>query len=183
VTKVKSYHRMEMGRSSNFESTGLTGYHACGFDLRESPLLPISTYKSEIRRWMIELSKLVRLGAGPKRMNLNMEHLLVMHHLSKLLLSVSKHVHLHECLCDYLAVDDKVISSGDRISIESRGKYERHHLIQLIVWVMIELESRLRMAWRSKSIRYNSLLKKFQDPPAWFANIAEGFSNWKKLEM
>jgi hypothetical protein len=170
---------MEMGRSSNFESTGLTGCHACGFDLRESPLLPIATYKSEIRRWMIELSKLVTKGAGPKRMHLNMEHLLVMHQLSKLLLSVSKHVHLHECLCDYLAVDDKVVSSGDRISIETRDIYERHHLMQLIVWLMIDLEPRLRMAWRSKSIRYNSLIKDFHDPPAWFANIAESFANWR----
>lgn len=174
-----SYHRMEMGRSSNFESTGLTGCHECGFDLRESPLLPITTYKGEIRRWMIELSKLVTQGAGPKRLHLNMEHLLVMHQLSKLLLSTSKHVHLHECLCDYLTVDEKTARLGDRISIETRDINERHHLMQLIVWLMIDLEPRLRMAWRSKSLRYNSLLKDFHDPPVWFANIAEGFSNWR----
>ncbi len=112
-------------------------------------------------------------------MHLNMEHLLVMHQLSKLLLSTSKHVHLHECLCDYLAVDDKMVSLGDRIPIETRDIYERHHLMQLIVWLMIDLEPRLRMAWRSKSLRYNSLLKDFHDPPAWFVNIAEGLSNWR----
>jgi hypothetical protein len=129
---------------------------------------------------MIELSKLVTKGAGPKRMHLNMEHLLVMHQLSKLLLSVSKHVQLHECLCDYLAVDDKVVSSGDRISIETRDIFQRHHLIQLIVWLMSDLEPRLRMAWRSKSIRYNSLLKDFHDPPAWFANVVANFENWRE---
>lgn len=174
-----SYHRMEMGRSSNFETTGLTGCHVCEFDLRESPLLPITTYKSEIRRWMIELSKLVTHGAGPKRMHLNVEHLLVMHQLSKLLLSASKYVNLRECLCDYLAVEDKVASRGDRVSIEARDINERHHLMQLIVWLMIDLEPRLRMAWRSKSVRYNHLLKDFHDPPAWFAKIAEEFSNWR----
>jgi len=62
---------------------------------------------------------LLTQGAGLKRMHLNVEHLLVMHQMSKLLLSTSKYVSLRECLCGYLAVEDKVVSRGHRISIET----------------------------------------------------------------
>lgn len=44
---------------------------------------------------------------------------------------------------------------------------------------MINLEPRLRAAWRAKTVRYNLMLKDFPDAPAWYLNIIEGFSNWR----
>ena len=174
-----SYHRMEMGRSLNADALELANCHECGFDLRESAQGQISAYSSDIRRWIIDLSRVVTHGTNPKRLHIDLDQLRVMHQLTMLLLSKNKYVRLLEYLRDCLKVQDNAISKDDRVSIETRNIDERHQVIQLVGWLMLDLEPRLRAAWRNKSIRYNSLLKDFRDSPAWFIEIAEGFSNWR----
>jgi hypothetical protein len=33
---------------------------------------------------------------------------------------------------------------------------------------MVDLQPRLRMAWRAKAVRYNHLSKDFEDAPEWY---------------
>lgn len=70
------------------------------------------------------------------------------------------------------------LTSG-RVATETRPLYERHHLIQLIAWLMADLEPRLRIAWRAKAVRYNHLGKDFKNVPGWYLQIVGGFSDWR----
>ena len=69
--------------------------------------------------------------------------------------------------------------TSERIAFETRTLFERHHLIQLVAWLMAELEPRLRVAWRAKAVRYNHLGKDFEDAPEWYLKVVEGFANWR----
>lgn len=70
--------------------------------------------------------------------------------------------------------------TAGQVTTEPRPLHERHHLIQLIDWLMADLEPRLRMAWRAKAIRYNHLSNDFENAPAWYQKIAEGFADWRQ---
>ena len=67
-----------------------------------------------------------------------------------------------------------------KIPIETRPILERHHIVQLIALLMVDLEPRLRDAWRAKAVRYNHLLKDFDDAPDWYRDVVEGFSDWRR---
>jgi hypothetical protein len=102
----------------------------------------------------------------------------VMHHLIFMLSSRYSRVKLREYVCEQLNVADIPLTQGYP-SFESRSLAERHHLIQLMAWLMIDLEPRLRAAWRAKTVRYNLMFKDFPDAPAWYLKIVERFSDWR----
>jgi hypothetical protein len=101
-----------------------------------------------------------------------------MRQLAMLLTSRYSTVNLHAHVCDQIGIPEMNLTKG-RIPFESRSVGERHHLIQLIAWLMVDLEPRLRSAWRSKAVRYNHLLKDFDDAPGWFLDVVEQFSDWR----
>jgi len=51
--------------------------------------------------------------------------------------------------------------------------------MQLLGWLMLDLEPRLRTAWRAKAVQYNHLCKDYNNAPAWFQATALGFSDWR----
>ena len=109
---------------------------------------------------------------------IGLDVLRVMHHLTGLLTSRYQTVMLREYLCAQLGIDDIPMTHG-RVSIEARPLAERHHLVQLVVWLMVDLEPRLFRAWRDKAVRYNHLLKGFEHPPKSYLEVAETCSNWR----
>lgn len=56
---------------------------------------------------------------------------------------------------------------------------ERHHLMQLAAWLLMDLGGRLEEAWEAGAVRYNVLLKDYADPPRWYVEIVGKFSNWR----
>jgi hypothetical protein len=40
---------------------------------------------------------------------------------------------------------------------------------------MVDLESRLRGAWKAKAVRYNLMVKDFRDLPEWYSFLVENF--------
>jgi hypothetical protein len=72
-------------------------------------------------------------------------------------------------------VQDIELTGG--YAFEMRKIQERHHLLQLTCWLLSDLELRLTAAWRAKAVRYNMLLKDFDDPPTYYSLIVEKFSN------
>jgi hypothetical protein len=58
--------------------------------------------------------------------------------------------------------------------------HERHFLIQLSAWLLLDLEPRLRHAWLNKAVRYNNLLKDFYRVPGFYAEVVEGFSDLRR---
>lgn len=166
-----SFHRAEMGRGGLDEALELTMCHACGVDLRQSDARPVECYLLELKDWMIDLAK-----AGPGGTDL--DDWIVMHHLARLLMSDAAHLSLHEHLCQQVGTAEWAVPEG-RIPIESCELGQRHHLMQLIGYLILDLPSRMEDAWRARAIRYNHMLKDFRSAPVGYERMVSRFENWR----
>jgi TniQ len=166
-----SFHRAEMGRGGVDDALEMSMCHACGMDLRESHVQAIESYLPELKDWLIDLAK-----SGPEAVDLDDWN--VMHHLARLLMSDAAHLSLHEHLCRQLSAPEWVFPEG-RISIESCELGLRHHLMQLIGYLMLDLQGNLDAAWRARAIRYNHMLKDFRNAPGGYVQVVSRFENWR----
>ena len=172
-----AFHRLNVGQSSSLLIESLATCHQCALDLRRvspMPIISYSTHTSECQRILCAKTLSGHLQRDP----VSLDAMNVMHHLIFMLSSRYSRVRLKEYVCEQLNVADMPLTPGYP-SFESRPLAEHHHLIQLMAWLMIDLEPRLRAAWRAKAIRYNLMFKDFTDAPEWYLNIVEGFSDWR----
>jgi hypothetical protein len=102
----------------------------------------------------------------------------VMHHLARLLMSDAANLNLYEHLCRQLGAPEWEFPEG-RISIESCELGLRHHLMQLIGYLMLDLQGNLDAAWRARAIRYNHMLKDFRNAPVGYVQVVSRFENWR----
>lgn len=174
-----AFHRRDMGRTDAAATDSLAGCHQCGFDLREAGMEPIISYDKQASDWLATLCRQLALGDSIQSV-FDLDSFGVMRQLAMLLTSQYPTVRLHAHVCDRLGVPE-VQMTKDRIAIETRPLHERHHLVQLLAWLMMDLEPRLRMAWRAKAIRYNHLGKDFENAPGWYLKVVEGFSDWRRI--
>jgi hypothetical protein len=166
-----SFHRAEMGRGGLDDALEMTMCHECSMDLRQSPVRPVQTYVPEIHEWLLAL-----VAAGLQEQDLDDWN--VMHHLARLMMSEIPHLSLHQHLCRQVGAPEWPMPQG-RISIESCELDFRHHLMQLIGYLMLDPEDRLDTAWRSRAIRYNHMLKDFKNAPAGYERMVSRFMNWR----
>jgi hypothetical protein len=99
--------------------------------------------------------------------------------LTALLVTQYKHNHLREFILGQTGTFDVEIAQG-RISFEARCLKERHHLIQLVAWLLGDVENRLEEAFRAGAIRYNLFLKDFKVRPCWYEKIIQKFPHWRQ---
>jgi hypothetical protein len=173
------FHRMDMGRGSVFDADPLSACYACGFDLCRAPARPIISYDARTSEWLRSLWRSIEPVPGRQQPGLDVDTFLVMHQLMYLLMSTTPSIALREHVLDQLGVQD-IEMTGGRVPFETRPLDERHHLMQIVAWLMVDLEPRLRDAWRAKAVRYNHLLKGFNDPPESYMRMAEKFSDWRR---
>jgi len=175
-----AFHRGDVGRNDAVFIDSMAGCHQCGFDLGESIAEPIISYDRQASDWHGRLCRqLTREDSG--RPVIDLDTLGVMRQLVALLTSRYPTVRLHAHVCDRLGVPEMAMAmTMGRIAIETRSLQERHHLIQLVAWLMVDLEPRLREAWRAKAVRYNHLGKGFENAPGWYLQVVEGFSDWRR---
>ncbi len=166
-----NFHRAEMGRGVLNDSLEMTMCHACGMDLRQSQVHSVLTYLPELRDWVLTMA---REGIDAQ----DLDDWSVMHHLARLLMSETPFLSLHQHLCRQVGAPVPPIPLG-RISISSRELQVRHHLVQLIGYLMLDLTGRLDEAWRSRAIRYNHMLKDFRSPPTKYERVVSRFMNWR----
>ncbi len=95
--------------------------------------------------------------------------LLVMHHFTKLMFARNSTVKLYSHLCDVMNIRE--IALNTRGDIEGGDIETRHHVLQAIAYLMLDLGPNLRKAIAAKSVRYNYLKKDFDDIPEWYAGI------------
>lgn len=172
-----AFHRRDMGHGDVVVTDSLAGCHQCGFDLGGSVAEPIISYDKHASDWHAGLCRELTCAHSVKPV-IDLDSFGAMRQLAMLLTSRYTTVRLHAHVCDQLGVPEMRMAKG-RIAAETRPLHERHHLIQLVAWLMVGLEPRLRTAWRAKAVRYNHLEKGFEDAPAWYSEIVEGFSNWR----
>jgi hypothetical protein len=173
-----AFHRKDMGQNEPSVGDSLAACHQCGFDLSKAAPTPIVIYDRQASDWHAQLCRQLILS-DHDHAPLDVGSLSVMRQIGMLLTSRYSTVKLHAHVCDELGVPDLDLAKG-RLSMETRPLQERHHLLQLLSWLMVDLEPRLRTAWLAKSVRYNQLGKDFWDAPAWFLQIVEEFSDWRR---
>lgn len=69
--------------------------------------------------------------------------------------------------------DNPIEPTGKRIPFESLPLDARHVLLQCGTWLLNDLGSRLGTAVRSGALRYNHLLRDFEEAPAWYRDVVK----------
>lgn len=169
------YHRIEMGRSGIPDTVAMGDCHACGHSLAHSPVVAVMTYEPAAAFFHQQLCLAV---TQPHGHGLSLDELRVMHQLVRLMLSQDETVALRQYVCVQLGVDDGILVHG-RMQFESMALPERHHLMQLAAWMMVDLDARLNAAWRAGVVRYNHMAKDFHSPPRWYRTMTSKCRNWR----
>ena len=170
-----AFHRGDMGNLQGQHRESIADCFACGESLASGFLDPIDPYVPAVMNWLSGVSASV-MSSVPSTTDL--DNLRVMRQLALLFLSRYSTVKLHDHVCTELGLQPVALING-KLGFESRPLAERHHLIQLIGWLMNDLESRLGSAWRAKAVRYNQMLKDFERAPLLYLEIIEEFADWR----
>ena len=170
-------HRLDMVRPDALEIGAMSYCHACGFDLRDAPKVELISYGRQASALLIEASRALDADGMPSS-EWDFGRYAVMHQLCRTMVARYEHVYLREFVPHQLGFQDIQLTEG-RISFEMRPIEERHHLAQLTAWLFVDLERRLTAAWRDRAVRYNVLLKDFDERPNWYNNIVERLAKWR----
>lgn len=169
-----AFHRNDMRHSQYVTTISLKECHYCGSDLSASRSIRSNYVDSNISEFLSNLSlKLVYGGLSQAEI----DSLLVMHHLAKLIFTKNLTVKLYSHICN--AMDVSKVQLNDKGEIEGAPLEIRHHVLQVIAYFMIDLESKINGAIANKSIRYNHLRKDFEGMPEWYAEIIGKFTAQK----
>lgn len=172
-----AFHRLDMAGAEAIDVAPLSYCHSCQFDLRDAvPEKPI-VYDADASSLLLDACRQFEHDWVPES-EWDLGRFAVMNQLCRIMTARYKHARLREFVLEQIGVQDIELTSG-YISFEMRTIRERHHLLQLTSWFMADLDLRLTAAWRAKAVRYNLLLKDFDDPPVYYKLIAEKFSNWR----
>lgn len=169
-----AFHRNDMRHAQYVTTVSLKECHCCGFDLSRSPSIRVNYVNKDIGRFLRNLSQKLSGGALAQA---EIDNLLVMHHLAKLIFTRNSTVKLYSHLCNVMGIDE--ISLNTKGDIEGVSVETRHHVLQVIAYLMLDLELRLERALLGKSIRYNHLKKDFDDKPEWYEALIGEFSDWR----
>lgn len=172
-----AFHRLDMAGAEAIDVASLSYCHACQFDLRETVLEKPIVYDVDVFSLLLDAAHQFEHG-GASGGEWDLGRFAVVHQLCRIMTARYKHVRLREFVLEQIGVPDIELTGG-HISFEMRDIQVRHHLLQLTGWLLSDLEPRLTAAWHAKAVRYNWLLKDFDDPPAYYCLIAKKFSNWR----
>lgn len=172
-----AFHRLDIIRADAIDLKPLSYCHSCGFDLKNAVTKKPLVYDREASQFLHRFNCQFDqdLGLSSKW---DVELPPVMHQLCRIMTARSKHVYLREFVIDQLGIQDIELTAG-YVNFEMRPIQERHHLLQLATWLIVDFEFRLNSAWWSRSVRYNVLLKDFSNPPIWYQDVVSKLSNWR----
>jgi TniQ len=174
-----AFHRMDVGNARIFADQSLVACHVCQFDLCKAPRVPVIWHHADAQAWLQKTEACLDAGLTASRRHKALERLRVMRQMTTLLTSRYASLRLREWVCEQIDVTCIPLTLS-HMTIESRPLVERHHLVQLAGWLMTDLKPRLRKAWRGKAVRYNHMLKDFDEPPRFYTEVVKGFSDWRQ---
>lgn len=151
--------------------------HACGYDFREAEQKPVFFLGEELcalfDSMLFSMNKpIIKTG------RFDLGFYAVLHQFCRVMGIKQNHGRLEGYIAGKLGLPAITVSLR-RISIEQRRREERHHLLLCALWLMADIEKRLKEVWLAKAVRYNLMLKDFNDPPAWYRPMVESFSDWR----
>jgi hypothetical protein len=163
-------HRRDIGRSLA-ESKGLAHCQKCGVDYRTVSPRQATGADNQEHSMHKELLHMVMGNANALSLY-NLGFLAVLHQLCKVLGSSANAGRLRRWIETQLG-GTVVVSSTPRrrATFEGYRIDERHAIASLALWLLCDLPLRLTAAWRDKAVRFNHLLKDFDQPPRWYADV------------
>jgi hypothetical protein len=173
-----AFHRCDLG---NFDISDVSSIHRCwhcGFDYRDTPRIAADFYSPDILASFRTLLVALEASQSADTSDSIVQFHNVLHHLCLLLGMKNKQVAIADFACAALSID-QISKPTRRQPIESRSLDERHHLVQLAIWYLLQLDERLTAAWVNRSITYNRLLKDLRDLPDWYGDVVSKFTHWR----
>lgn len=148
--------------------------HVCGVDMRAAPRVTPEVYAKEIDESYSNLLRSFDMFADRGTVY-DLDYFAVLHQLCKLMVTIPNEGKLRAHVTKQLGVANRKLLRG-RFPFEQRRVQERYFVISLALWLLQDLQKRLRVAWETGAVRYNLLLKDFPDPSKDFSNLVEPFN-------
>lgn len=165
-----AFHRGELGRPNVLDPGLMCLCSECGFDFRLTPVQEALIFEGESFGRVRELLTELERPQNPKNRFLRLAYTDVLHQLCKLLVSQRSNLQFYRFVTAQSRIGSQLLAEG-RFTFEERELDERHHIVQLATWLMMDLRVRLHQAWKAGAVRYNLLLKDMHDPPRRFATM------------
>lgn len=154
--------------------------YSCGYDFREAPRKSASFPNEELHQLFDGM--LLSLNAPDNQTGqFDLGYYAVMHQFCRVMGMRQNRGRLQRFVEAQFHLPHLSLQQG-RISIEQRSHGERHQLMLCALWLMADLQPRLQAAWLAKAVRYNLMLRDFDDPPGWYWALVEPFSNWRNFK-
>lgn len=166
-----AFHRNDMRHTQYVTTVSLRECHHCGFDLSKSPSTQANYASNDINKFLGNLSYKLLDGSLDQ---VEINNLLVMHHFAKLMFTRSSTVKLYSHLCDVMGINKIALNTKD--DIEGVNVETRHHVLQIITYLMLDLKSGLRDAIARKSARYNHMKRDFDNMPKWYEQLIQAIA-------
>lgn len=145
--------------------------HACGCDFRDSTRTEAFLPDGEIQQIFDEmLLSLAEPQEGSGQFDLGFYA--VVHQLCRVMISAQNLGKLQAFIADQLELSH-LLPQLRRISFEHLRQDDRHQLLLCACWLIANHETRLELAWRAKTVRYNLMLKDMEEAPKWYKSSIE----------
>ena len=165
-----AFHRQDLGKPNLQRFTELKYCWNCQYDLSNSPCENVIFFNDEIRlqwqNWLNQIANLDYLFNQSGK-----EQLKILHHFLAITTSKKLAPDLYSYLCKQIHQIPVQLERSRRLSWESRSLAERHSTIHACLWLIQNFPKNLFKAWQDKAVRYNHLLKDFNDCPQSFQEI------------
>jgi len=175
------FHRIELGRPQQIDVDSLATCWQCGFDLRKATVEPVEKWDRMVfATWERALRFLARGWRCKSRFDYS--RLDVLHQLCAIIVSMRLAPKLQGYICSlaHLSIHPLL---RNRISFEQRCLAERHYVLGLAWWLMMVWPKRLIRAWKAKAVKYNVLLKDFDQAPEPFKKLLSSLNRRRKAHI
>ena len=151
--------------------------HTCGFDFREAVGRGVLSPNKEVHR-LFDAMLLSLEKSADQAGQFDLGFFAVLHQLCLMVEARPNHGKLQHFVAEQLGTPSLPFPAK-RLTVEQHKQEERHQVLLCGLWLMGDMTQRLREAWLEKAVRYNLMLKDFEDAPKWYRLLVRPFSNWR----
>jgi hypothetical protein len=167
-----AYFRHDFSREIS-ASKGLACCSVCGVDFRAAKRAAAMFPTDDLRNFVESMLRSVEFPE-PSGSQFDQGFFAVLHQLCRIVGTHQNAGKLLQYAASELGMPATPIALG-RTSIEQRRRDERHQSLLCGAWLVADPEKRLRAAWEAKAVRYNLLIKDFDDPPPTYLSLVKTF--------
>lgn len=162
-----AFHRIEMGKAEHDHLPSMRHCHACGFDLGAAIGVPPKSFQCpEALAWLCEVIQQID-SATDDELDVDPDLLSVYRYLASMMFS-KRGAGLNALTAAEIGADAIAFTHERRLSLEGSDLATRHQILLQTAWLMQDPASRIEAAWQAKAVRYNHLIKDFEDMPEWY---------------